>query len=396
MAKVQSFLPVVAGAVIGWAAWGYGFTPLAALFFLAWGAAGSRRIAYLTALAYYLAGSRVIPNAAAVFFGENTSLWLGVALWLTAGALLALPWGLLHTTSPRLKDRAWRLVAALALVTLPPLGFVGWLNPILGTALIVPGWGAVSLLIGLVLALWLGTLPTRKAAFSTALAVTLIALVSLIGQAPTKGYDGWAGVTTHAGKMPIAHEERLIRFSETESLVKATLKDTHTRVVVLPEQHLGDFNKNTRHAMTFMLADTIKARGATVLIGAAWPTGEAYKTTNALMVFDGETWTPIHARFAVPVSMWKPWADDSTVINPTDLRIFTVAGKKVHVSMCFEDYMPWFHLGVLLGNERPDLIVASANGWWVREGKAQAIQDEHIQAWARIFDLPLVRAVNAS
>ena len=82
MAKLRLYWPALAGALVGWAAWGYGFTPLAALFFLLWGAARNRKVAYLTALAYYLAGSRVIPGAAAVFFGAGTSLALGIGLWL--------------------------------------------------------------------------------------------------------------------------------------------------------------------------------------------------------------------------------------------------------------------------------------------------------------------------
>lgn len=396
MAKLLRYWPALAGALVGWAAWGYGFTPLAALFFLLWGTARNRKVAYLTALAYYLAGSRVIPGAAAVFFGEDTSLLLGIGLWLVAAALLALPWGLLHCAQGGLRN-AWRPFAALFLVTVPPLGFVGWLNPLLGTSLILPGLGFVSLVVGLVLAIWLSLLPARHcSSWKSGLIAALISLIGIAGQPSPASMPGWVGLTTHEGKTPEEMNDRMIRYSRTQELIGAAVREEGTKVVVLPEQFLGRFNLDTERALQYLLGPMLIERSAHALIGAALPTGEGKRTANVLMHFDGNQWSPIKARFAVPVSMWKPWADDSTVINPLDLRLFEVAGKTAHVSLCFEDYMLWLHLGVFLSNERPDLIIAAANGWWVREGKAQAIQDEHINAWARIFSLPLVRALNAS
>ncbi|ENO78993.1 conjugal transfer protein TraB [Thauera sp. 27] len=396
MAKLLRNWPALAGALVGWAAWGYGFTPLAALFFLLWGAAPNREVAYLTALTYYLAGSRVIPGAAAVFFGENTSLLLGIGLWLVAAGLLALPWGLLHCAQGGLRN-AWRPLAALCLVTVPPLGFVGWLNPLLGTSLLLPGLGFVSLVVGLVLAIWLSLLPARRCSrWKSGLIAVLIGLIGLAGQPSPTSMPGWVGLTTHEGKTPEEMSDRMIRYSRTQELVESAVREEGTKVVVLPEQFLGRFNLDTERALQYLLGPMLAERSAHALIGAALPTGEGKQTANVLMHFDGAHWSPIKARFAVPVSMWKPWADDTTVINPTDLRLFEVAGQTAHVSLCFEDYMFWLHLGVFMTNKRPEVIIAVANGWWAQDGKAQAIQDEHINAWARIFKLPLVRSLNAS
>lgn len=395
MGKMRQFWPVLGAGLTGWAAWGYGLTPLAALFFLIWGASSNRKVAYLAALAYYLAGSRIIPGAASVFFGEDSSLLLGIVLWLSASTLLALPWGLLFTD-----DRTWRrlprLLLVLVLVTIPPLGFIGWLNPMLGTALIAPGLGFGSITIGLMIAAWLTLLPVHSPQWRSALAATLIVLVAIVGQPAPKSMPGWVGLQTSDGRFPDEHEARLLRYATIQSHVERYAAEPATKVIVFPEQHLGDFNRDVELGMSHLLQPSILGKGIHLLIGAAYPTGNGKRTSNALLHFDGETWVPIHARFAVPVSMWKPWSDETTEVDPFNLNLIEVASSKIHYSLCYEDYMPWLHLGVLLMNERPDLIVAAANGWWVQKGKAQAIQDEHIRAWARIFDLPLVRALNAS
>ena len=45
-------------------------------------------------------------------------------------------------------------------------------------------------------------------------------------------------------------------------------------------------------------------------------------------------------------------------------------------------------------HETFDLIVAIANGWWAKDASIPAIQRSSVEAWARLFDLPLVTAFN--
>jgi hypothetical protein len=41
------------------------------------------------------------------------------------------------------------------------------------------------------------------------------------------------------------------------------------------------------------------------------------------------------------------------------------------------------------------MIVAAGNGWWTSGTSIIAIQNASTTAWARLFDLPLVTALNS-
>lgn len=384
------------GGLIGYIGWGHGFTILAALMPIVWMIARSRLAAFAGAFAYYLAGSRVIPSAAEVFFGEASSLALGVTLWLASAAALALPWGLLQG-GMSVASRSLRLAAALTLVSLPPLGFIGWLNPILGAAQVVSGYGVGSLVLGAILlgalALPLPRTPLRMAVsiLSLALVVGSQALNSPVPATPS----GWVGLTTHVGPSPEGLSEELERYRNLIELTNAALSDSTVTVIVLPEQFAGYWNRNAQRFVEAAVGPTLRSRDATLIFGAAIPTGEKARTTNSLLIFDGNSWSQYDARHAVPVSMWRPWAHDSTATKPMQSGVVSVHGQRALISICFEDYVVWLPLWSLL-TESPDLILSSGNGWWVRGSAAQQIQLEHIEAWANIFHIPLVRALNAS
>jgi hypothetical protein len=42
----------------------------------------------------------------------------------------------------------------------------------------------------------------------------------------------------------------------------------------------------------------------------------------------------------------------------------------------------------------PDVVVAIGNDWWTADTSILAIQRASTQAWARLFGLPLVLALN--
>lgn len=379
---------------IGAAAWGEDAIELAALIVPVWGLSRSRLDAFVCMFAYYAAGSRSVPSAAATFFGAEHSQVAGLALWLAASMLLAIPWAALYGLS----WRPARALGAIALTALPPIGLIGWLNPLLGASSAVAGYGPLSLVAGasIIVALALCGTAARQPRWklSAAALAAVVVTVGAVAQRPAApGLDGWVAVQAHAGPAPTQFTERWERL---ELVTRETL--THlrqgARVIVFPEQHLGVLSIETKPFLEAALGQPLRKAGAVMVIGAAVPTGVKERTTNSALIYDGYGWAQHDARVAVPISMVRPWADDSTEIRPLGRGSVTIAGQRVLMSMCYEDMMVWPHL-VDLVRQRHDAVVSIANGWWVGDSGAGRVQQQHIEAWARIFALPLVRSVNS-
>lgn len=386
-------------ALVGYFAWGHGLTALAALLPLLWALAPSRRTALIVTGAYYLMGSRAIPAAADVFFGEPTSWMTGTIIWIGASTLLSVPWAAFHGGRTAW-GRAGRLLAIQLVLLLPPLGWVAWLNPILGAGLVVPGLGALSLIVGFLLmgaAAAAAPLQQRNAGAITMIgAIVLVAHSLLVPVMPPKP-QGWVGARTADGQEPHGLTQEVIRYSRTEEIVLGELASSaQTQIVVLPEMYVGTWNLNAQRALKSLLERPLRDRGAVALIGTAIPIDGSSRSTNSLIIYSGHDWNQRYdARMAVPFSMWHPWKEGGT--QPTFALSGTVqiGKRKALITLCFEDLLIGPHLPDLILN-RPDLIVSSANGWWVRDSSAQAVQAEHIRALAQIFGLPLVRALNAN
>ena len=62
-------------------------------------------------------------------------------------------------------------------------------------------------------------------------------------------------------------------------------------------------------------------------------------------------------------------------------------------SFCYEDFLPLLAI-ISFAADKPDIIVSVSNAWWVRGTDEVEIQEQHIAAIARIYGVPLVRAVN--
>ncbi|MEX3557703.1 MAG: hypothetical protein VB124_03790 [Burkholderia sp.] len=144
-------------------AWGHDGLPwlviATSLMPVLWAAAPDRRSAGLAALLYYLAASRGLPGGSGVFFYQAPA-WYGYGLWLAAALANALPWWLLWSVDRARK--AWLGVVCLVVTAVPPLGIIGWTNPLTASGWFFPGLGfaAIALLAAL---LWASIGRHRKA-----------------------------------------------------------------------------------------------------------------------------------------------------------------------------------------------------------------------------------------
>ncbi|MDN0082334.1 hypothetical protein QU487_06155 [Crenobacter sp. SG2305] len=384
---------VLAGLAVGGLAWIVGLTAAAGLFPLVWLLAKTRKEAALAAFSYYLIGSWTIPGAAGAFFGPSYTVNLGLGLWLLSSAVLSVPWVVARRSF-------LGLILALLLVSLPPIGLIGWLNPVLSAGDLFPGAGFAGM--AALLCLWAAfsrpSLPKRR----QALAVVTVAAMSVLCNAtysPRPVPSTWKAVNTQLGKFPTNLMEAVDRQIKVIDVAQRAL-NSGAQLVLLPEQVTGWFDDSMLSVWTREFAHFPWRNRQMLLVGAERPItpgGKEYR--NALGAWiQGDFLGYVSARQTVPVSMWKPW-DRTNERAPADwfkLNMMPVPlgseTKLVATVFCFEELLV-FPLFSTLALESPYAILSVVNGWWASPDEHR-LQRQHIEAWAKLFNLPLLRAVN--
>ena len=357
--------------------------PLALAFPALWAAAPTRLIAIAVSAAYFLAASRGLPQGVMTFYGA--SIALGGALWLSAAIAFVAVHGLLWSPRPGW-GRAGRFAMASILMGVLPLGIVGWAHPLTAAGVLLPGWGwlglaaAATVILALTTRLW----PIAGVALAGAW------LWSAAGWTPPLVPDGWRGVDTAMGAS-LGRAADLDQHRELLARVQRAA-GSGARIVVLPESALGLW---TPTVSQFWM-DALRTTRVVVIAGAAVVDRQGYD--NVLVkIGAGQAQVLYRGRMPVPVSMWQPWlswigeggsARAHVFANP----IVTSQGRRIAPLICYEQLLVWPVLQSML--HAPDMIVATGNGWWTAGTSIVGIQRASVEAWARLFDVPLVTAFN--
>lgn len=389
--KLKGALPLfllAASAASSWCAWTLGYTVAAAALPLLWWQARNRSEAMSIATVYYLAGGWTIPSSADAFFAESNAWFLGLCLWMASSLLLAAPWGLL-------RPYGWKgLLGAVFLSILPPLGLIGWCNPLLAASDIFPGWGMLGF--GLLLVIFFIPVSRHKVLISAA--VFALSLIANHAYSPRSTPISWMAVNTQLGKYPSDLAEQAYWQTQIANRTQEAIQ-TGAEVVMIPELIAGVQSKS----MVDIWARELRYSGAKpsqmILVGGARPI-DRHRYANSLFVWmDATLLGTVSARQTVPVSMWRPYAKDGTHF-PTDwfktnMLTIPLHGKPVKVAtvFCYEELLT-FPMLMTLASESPYAMISVVNGWWASPAE-QRVQLQHISAWAKLFNLPLLRAVNS-
>ncbi|MEM8519074.1 hypothetical protein RCH05_003649 [Janthinobacterium sp. CAN_S7] len=396
---LMSLTFLVAGVVIGWLAWGRGPETwrLAWILLLpvAWGLASGRASASMLIAGYFLAGARGLPGGSVVFFGEDAPVWFGWACWLGACALLSLPFVVLWPADVR--ARGWRFVVALCVGVVPPLGLIGWCGPVLAAGVVFPGleWLGLAFMLAMMAAL-VGRRWRMVAGFSI---VAVLANV-LAGSGPVAP-AGWEGVDTNFSRLSSAGSDeagQVLAGMRRVAWVQAFAKGVPAGSVrVLPETVLGPINGLTELALQEIGAE-LTARGSRVLAGGELIQDDGrYK--NSVMVLGaqpGEVQVAIQG-VPVPISMWKPWADNGAVADVFGRGgAIEVAGMSAGVLVCYEQLLSYSLFWSMLGRDSvvPNVLIAVSNVWWARATSIPAVQAQSVAATGRLFGVAVVSARN--
>jgi apolipoprotein N-acyltransferase len=380
VAPLTRWLSIGACAVIGFAAWqGAMWTiPLSILMPCVVASQSTRLRASLAAFAYYAAASIPLVKTAKTYW--PTIGGGALLVWALAAMLLALPWFVFWNHRPSL--RPFDAAAALAASTLPPLCILGWASPLVSAGVLFPGSAWLGLLAVFAMPGLLLHRPTRSMAAACAVAAaTLLNITAKPAGAP----GAWEAKATAYRQSALPDPEADFQIEQNlQSLVQASA----ARYMVFPEGTIRIWTDATDLEWLSVLANL----GKTVLAGASLP-GDTGGYDNALVIFNGQSRRAILQRIPIPGGMWNPFKPRrSFALHIFHSGIAEVGDQRVAALICYEQLLVWPMLRSAV--ERPTLLVAVANDAWTSNTAIPEIQRSCVWAWARLFGLPVISAIN--
>lgn len=373
-------------ALIGYLCWNGDVTALLLLpvVIWVWSACPSRLSAFCALFSYYAAAGRGLLHGASMFFADvdhSPAWWIGIAIWLVPSALLSLTWAIGWGT----RYKSLRLIFILVTLSFPPIGVIGWANPITAAGTYFPGLGWFGLAAMLFIFVLIVHAPRSVVLYPLALATSLSYAVTS-GQLQT---PSWIGVDTRLGGGQGISDE-FNRLRKLQNLVeRASRSAPQGAVLVLPELVGGDWTVN--ESWWELIEKTLREKEQSVFLGIHRPVaGGGY--VNSLVGLGAASGTELVDRVPVPISMWKPWANDGAIASWWHKGVTEFHGKNVGHLICYEQLLIWPALTTFSGN--PDVVVAVSNVWWAKDTSIPSIQHEAVAAWGRLFDVPVVFASN--
>ena len=305
-----------------------------------------------------------------------------VLFWLAAAAILSSPWLFCWTSRSAL--RPWTTVVAIALTAVPPLCIVGWASPLIAAGVLFPktAWAGVAAVLALP-----GLLLSERPRVVTAITVTAASFVLNAHVEPLSAPNGWEGETTRIHRQP--KSDYLADFIVDEQLQQTALS-SRARFLVFPE---GAVRRWTDATDAFWVA-TLSGSQKTLLMGAGQPVPGSSRYTNSVVIVGEYPRHAVHQRIPVPGGMWNPFRPQSGFgLNLFGAGIVEVGGERAAILICYEQLLTWPMLRSAIA--RPTLLIAISNEVWTAATSVPRVQRACVRAWARLFGLPVISAINS-
>jgi hypothetical protein len=110
------------------------------------------------------------------------------------------------------------------------------------------------------------------------------------------------------------------------------------------------------------------------------------------VVVRGTSTSDFTQRIPVPIGMWRPFTDTGAPLHLFSPAVIRIADHRAAVLICYEQLIPWPALTAFA--ERPTIMIAIANQFWVAGTAIPNIQRNTVRVWARLFHLPVLFASN--
>jgi len=387
-------------------------------------AAGTRKAALRSALGYYTAALWPMIRGLEAYWKSNPLIPL--LLWIFTALLLSLPWTVAWT-SHRV-HYLWRAPLALVATIVPPLGIVGLASPLTGAGYLLPGAGwtglaIVALLPGILLSTQSLSLRARAVAIGLAAGLCISSHVRYSGDAEPP--RGWTAINTHFGDV-----SQPFRDFAAAQFIQQKADESSAHVLIFPEAVVPSWSEATE-VFWHQSLDRCRTRGQILAIGAglqAKPVRNDRERLNDLRTYDfdeaievlksGSTLTihrptrsplsePVdntmllvgaksamfYQRVPVPVGMWRPFSKVSVPVRLNAPGVLMIEHQRAAVLICYEQMLTFPVLASML--QHPTVIVGISNTFWVDHTAVPRFQANALRAWAKLFRLPYLLAVNS-
>jgi len=386
IAEYRTVASSLAAAIAGSLAWSghiaalplsFGFLILALLQADRWATSS-------VALAYYASSTWPLVPGAKSFFGAHFSLLGGTVLWVGGSVLLAMPWALFHFR--RWPARFLSVPLALVATSVPPLGLIGWASPLTSAGILFPGtrWAGI---LGI---LFLPALIVRFPRWGTLVTGLLIACTNWVYPGDPAPPTSWEAVDTKFGRSELELADPFREFQHAQWIEQRAL-NSRAKVIVFPETIVPRWNDGTEAFWGPTLAN-LAVQGKTIIFGTTVPVVASAKRLNSIMVRGANVPASFFQRIPPPISMWKPFSRSGFPLRLTGQGSIPVAGERPAVLICYELLLTWPVLSASW--EHPTILVGVANDYWASQTRIPAVQRAALDAWARLFSLPGLLAVN--
>jgi len=341
-----------------------------------------RRLDTLLAVLYYAGATWSVMPGASVFFGNDASRLLPIALWLGCIALGSLPWiALYHRRFIEVST-----VAALVVLALPPLSLVAVAHPLISAGQWFPAtrWFGILLPLFMILVYrWLG--PSYIAA--VLLASVVITHVRWTPPAPDPHVST---INTHFGGSAFVPRSSMVLYQQERLIQTAALAHPDS-VVLFPETAVPAWSRSTDDHWRDTLR-RLEQQHTTVLLGTTVPIPATEATRNILLTRGFGPHFAYVQRVPVPIAMWQ-FGDRGgfplMLHYPPTIRVLN---EHAAVLMCYEQLLVWPALQSLAHD--PDMLLAPSNDYWASKTPIPAIQHAAAKSWADLWDIPLYEAQN--
>lgn len=326
---------------------------------------------------YYASALWAMVPVARAFLSHDTPSSVPVLMLILAALLLTSPW-VVCWSGHRTRTR---VVLALLLITVPPLGVIGLASPLLAAGYLFPGTGWMGIL-GVAI---LSTEAVVNARRPVLLGLGMAMVVNALFDGELGPPQGWVGITT---RFQASKGDLVLAYTQQQQLQRLAIAGAG-RVTVFPESVVDEWTTATDE----FWADTmekLRQSSRSIVLGATIPVSTRY--LNVLVVRGAESNT-FEQRVPVPIGMWQPFTDAGVQMNILSRGTLDLAGERVAVLVCYEQLLVWPMLAASV--ERPTLLVGVSNLADVPVRFIGDSQQVALRSWARLFSLPLVTAVNS-
>jgi hypothetical protein len=328
--------------------------------------ADTRLQAFLIALLYHMGATRSLALAAGRFYGDQ--IFFGVTIWALGNCINGLVYAAAWHWRPSV--RLFTIPIGVLATALPPLGVLGWANPLTAAGVIFPGAGIAGFayLCGLYV-----SLASKQRGFVKALgAISIWCLFT----AKVPGSGPVAGMSTSFQKT----DDGGIGDFGRQTELKQRVRSVGAQIILLPEgivtggwTEVGRrfWSKENRH----------------VLLGAELKTG----SPENVMV-DTKSGVIYRQRQPIPFSMWRPFDSSGYPARWFDNPVMEVGDRKMAPLICYEGFLVWPIVHSYLAGATH--IVATGNYWWAGKEQIPVIHRSVMTSWSRLFSIPYTMAVN--